>query len=96
MDAVRLRRCTPWLLVASLLFGLWTAAVHGEHAGPAAHADACVVCAFSAGLGGGLPAAVAAFAPCAAAAVFAVAAMPAPRPARRTAVRVRGPPSFLA
>jgi hypothetical protein len=94
MSSLRTRRFTPWLLVASLLFGLWAAAVHGDHAGaPAAHADACAVCAFTGGLGGGLHAAVAALSLGVAASVFAAPRVLPPRRARRLAVRARGPPS---
>ena len=46
------------LLVFSLLFGLWTAAVHGpDHDTALAHADDCVVCVFAQGLGSGASAA---------------------------------------
>lgn len=88
----------PWFLLASLLFGLWAAAAHdpADHAGAAAHADVCAVCAFAGGMAGALPAAVA---------VLLLAGVFPPVPARacarpgvapRSRVRVRGPPSFLA
>lgn len=93
----RRRHLTPWLLIASLLFGLWTAAGHPEHGGPApAHADACAVCAFAGGLGAGLAAAAIALALFALAPLRLATAVPPTRPAPRRFVFARGPPSHLA
>lgn len=91
------RILTPWVLVASLLFGLWLSAGHDpNHAAGAGHADACAVCAFSGGLGGGLVSAVAALVLAAIVCFFVPPAAPALRHARRAPIRVRGPPSILA
>lgn len=91
------RRLTPWLLIASLLFGLWTAAGHRDHAGPApAHADACAVCAFAGGLGSGLVAVGVALALIATAILRIAVATPATHAAPRRLFLARGPPSHRA
>lgn len=91
------RFLTSWLLIASLLFGLWTAAAHEvEHAGPSPHAEVCAICAFASGAGGALPSAGFVLF------LLALACTPfryvvaAPRWPHRARVRARGPPAFLA
>lgn len=91
------RRLHTWLLLASLLFGLWVAAVHGpEHPGLLAHADDCAVCVFAQGLGGGLAASLANLLLAKAAEPDGVVQAPARPELRPRHVRVRGPPSHLA
>ena len=91
------RLLAPWVLIASLLFGLWTTAGHDtSHANLGAHPDACAVCAFAGGLGGGLVSVVAALVLAAIVGFFAPLAAPSPRLARRSPIRVRGPPAVLA
>lgn len=92
------RLLTPWVLLASLLFGLWAAAAHdpSDHAGAAAHPDVCAVCVFAGGVAGALPAAV--VVSLLAGVFLRIPARPSTslRVAPRARVRVRGPPSFLA
>jgi len=91
------RVLTPWVLVASLLFGLWMTAGHDpNHAGPITHPDACAVCAFAGGLGGGMVSVVAALVLAAIVCFFAPVKVPPARLARRSPIRVRGPPAVLA
>lgn len=91
------RVLAPWLLIASLLFGLWTTAGHdSNHANLGVHQDACAVCAFGGGIGGGLVSVVAALVLTATVSCFAPLAAPSLRLARRSPVRVRGPPAVLA
>lgn len=91
------RRLTPLLLIASLLFGLWTAAVHDpDHAGRAAHPDVCAVCAFAGAVGSGLAAAIIGLLIAATVVAPAPFAFRAPRFSRRAPIRVRGPPPILA
>lgn len=90
------RHLTPWILLASLVYGLWVAAAHDPQHAPAAHPDTCAVCAFATGAAGALPVLLCllVFAPVRL--VFRVGAIPAPRRVTRARVRVRGPPSILA
>lgn len=91
------RVLTPWVLIASLLFGLWMAAGHdAEHVRAAAHPEICAVCAFAGGIGGALASAVVALVLAAPGIRVAAQATPPPRLARRAPVRVRGPPIILA
>ncbi|TDU23226.1 hypothetical protein DFR24_4749 [Panacagrimonas perspica] len=91
------RVLTPWVLIASLLFGLWMAASHDpNHAGTVKHPDACAICAFAGSAGGGLVSVVAALVLAAIVCFFAPLAVPPARVARRSPIRVRGPPAVLA
>ena len=91
------RLLTPWVLIASLLFGLWTAAGHDAgHVRATAHPEVCAVCAFAGGIGAGLASVLVALVLAALGSVVAMPATPAQRLARCAPVRVRGPPIVLA
>lgn len=91
------RHLKPLLLIASLLFGVWTSATHdADHAAAGAHADVCALCAFAGAAGNGLAANALALLFAACTLRFAQPSQTAPRLARRAAVRVRGPPARLA
>lgn len=91
------RHLTPFLLIASLLLGLWVSAAHDpDHAGLGAHPDVCAVCVFAGAAGGGLAVAIVALLFLAALVASASVAIAVPRSSRRAPIRVRGPPAFLA
>lgn len=93
------RLATPWLLIASLLFGLWAVAAHahdGDHAGAAPHAEVCAICVFASGAAGALPSAGFVLFLLALAGTPFRSPVAAPRTAHRALVRARGPPAFLA
>lgn len=90
------RTVTPLLLILALLFGAWTVAVHdADHAGTAAHAESCAVCAFAGGLGGALPSAGYVLFLLALASTPWRAPTATPRAAHREPARARGPPLIL-
>lgn len=90
-------RLTPLLLIASLLFGLWAAAMHDSaHAGVGSHVETCVVCAFAGAAGAGLASSALALLFAACTLPFLRAVQTAPGVASRAPIRVRGPPSLLA
>lgn len=94
---MRTRPLHVWLLLASLLFGLWTAAVHGpEHPGLMPHADDCAVCVFAQGLAGGLGTSLALLLLAKAARLVRCERQASRPPLRAQQVRSRGPPLYLA
>lgn len=82
------------LLILTLLFGVWTAAVHGsEHDATLKHIDDCAVCVFAQGLGSSVtPATTSLVLADAPSFVPVLSPRTAVCAAPRSQIRVRGPP----
>lgn len=91
------RASTSWVLIASLLLGLWLAAAHDpNHEGLASHTETCAVCVFVGAVGGGIASAILVLALAIGVSLLAPAPKLVPRRTRRATIRVRGPPLILA